>query len=512
MRYYSLKLTGVPAVFKPIQGASIPGAQWDSWINGQNDPGAQQIEFSIEIQEAAAPTENSTIIVKGVPWEQITESANLIGGFVEFHGGMKPGLPLATAQTYNNNLLVTGQILKAWGNWEGTEMSIGMMIAVGMDESHKKTASANGGTQTASANGDGGQSAPAMLKYMGELQKARFKRTGSRSIDRRPFDRGPTVAPLDVGGGVGGGFDMSGFGVFQGLAGGLFGGGGVDGLSSPLNLAHNLLSNMPLSSAIQETLGRAFPQANITTALHSGLKLPYQDAGIYQSMSQYAGYLKNLSHSIMGVKGYGGLKMTSHDNNIHVFDGTQPSITAGIVSVIDLIGQPTWVDQLKVHIKTILRGDLKIGDIITLPPNIMWKVGPDANAIGANGAASPQRTNLSFNGSFQITKITHVGDFRSPHGTDWSTNYECSVQTEGGQVLTEGSDAIDKSNQNQNPNNAPVNNNPPDLSPSIPGTGTGVPQMLNTRASLRVAPPFKHDIPSKVSFGSLHKRGVRRYV
>jgi hypothetical protein len=514
MRYYSIKLLNPPAVFKPVQGASIFGAQWDSWINGQNDPGAQQIEFSIEEQEAAAPTENSTIIIRGVPWEQITEAAPLINTFIEFHAGMKPGLPLATAQVQPETLICTARIIKAWGNWEGTEMSIGMMLAVGMQEKNQQQSSngGDGAQQIASAaesaigggGGDGG-SAPAMLKYMKQIQKAKYRRTGRRSIDRRVFPRGPTVGTRDVGGG----FDQSGFGVFQGLAGGLFGGGSGDGgLSGPLNLAHNMLPNMPLSSAIQETLGRAFPQANINTAIHSGLKLPYQDAGIYQTMSQYAGYLKNLSHSIMGAKGYGGLKMSSHDNNINVWDGTQPPINEGLISVIDLVGQPTWVDQFLVHIKTVLRADLHIGDVITLPSNILMALGPNANVIGANGPASPQRSNLSFHGSFRITKITHVGDFRSPHGSDWTTNYECSVETEDGGVLTQGSNAIDSSSQQQNSNNAPVNNNPPP--PPIeggqqPGFDTApTPQIMMWPSSRLNA--------KSTGFGSVYRRGkARRY-
>ena len=48
MRYYAIVIDGAPSVFQSIPGADIAGAQWATLINGQNDPGAQQIEFQIE--------------------------------------------------------------------------------------------------------------------------------------------------------------------------------------------------------------------------------------------------------------------------------------------------------------------------------------------------------------------------------------------------------------------------------------------------------------------------------
>lgn len=149
------------------------------------------------------------------------------------------------------------------------------------------------------------------------------------------------------------------------------------------------------------------------------LKLGYQDAGVYQNLEQYAGYIKQLSQSILGVNGYQGVRTTAMANTMTVYDGTQ-SIGEGQVAFVDLIGQPTWVDRIKVHVKTIMRSDIQVGDVLVLPPTLM-QVGPGAIVVGS----TVQRTNLSFTGAFRVQRVLHVGSFRGPSGHDWSTNYEC---------------------------------------------------------------------------------------
>ena len=39
----------VPARLSAVAGAAIPGAQWCSVINGQNDPGALDVQFDIQL-------------------------------------------------------------------------------------------------------------------------------------------------------------------------------------------------------------------------------------------------------------------------------------------------------------------------------------------------------------------------------------------------------------------------------------------------------------------------------
>jgi hypothetical protein len=214
----------------------------------------------------------------------------------------------------------------------------------------------------------------------------------------------------------------------------LFGGGG-NGLQAPINLIHNMMPNMPLSGAIAQTLGTAFPAGGTNIKINPALLLNYQDAGVYQNLQQYAQYIKNLSLNLLGggSSGYPGVNMSSHGTTMDVWDGTAP-ITEGQVSVLDLIGQPTWMAPFTIHVVTVLRSDLHIGGSLTLPPTL---VGVSQEAILP--FASIQRTNDSFSGSFIIYRVLHVGDFRNPDGVGWSSNYEALTYGGGAGVSGGGS-------------------------------------------------------------------------
>jgi hypothetical protein len=207
-------------------------------------------------------------------------------------------------------------------------------------------------------------------------------------------------------------FDMG------GMTGSLFGGGGMNPLAAPLNVIHNLMPNMPLSGAIQETLSKAFPQAGLNLNIAGGMQLGYQDAGMYQTIEQYSKYINQLSHSILGNTNYMGVQMSAYNNVINVWDGTVP-LSTSTIEWWDLIGQPTWIEPGVVHIKVVLRGDVHAGSVVQLPPTLMT-VTPGALAPGL----PDQKKNLSFAGNFTVTKLYHVGDFRNPDGANWSTMIE----------------------------------------------------------------------------------------
>lgn len=251
----------------------------------------------------------------------------------------------------------------------------------------------------------------------------------------------PGTAGTIAGPTVGGSAFPTGLGASLGAAtsqlGGIvtsFFGGGNPGLNAPINLIHNMMPNMPLSAAISQTLGTAFPIGGTNININPALLLPFQDAGVYQNLQQYAGYIKNLSENLLGIlqtTGYPGVNMTSKGNNMNVWDGTG-SIGQGTVSILDLIGQPTWIGPNLVSIKTVLRGDLTCGAAITLPPTL---VSVTQDAIYPAGSNTPeQRTVDLFSGTFIINKILYIGDFRAPDGNGWSSNYEAMVWKGGAGV------------------------------------------------------------------------------
>jgi hypothetical protein len=417
MRFYDIYIDGAPAAFTPTDS----GAIWSTFLNGNHNPSAQQIEFQIEeMTKAPIPSPNSTMTVQGISFEQIKQSSSLIGKNITMYGGMSRGLPFATQQAGNAGLLMKGTIFKCWGNWIGTEMSLGLAFVpsgtyVNPDSDSTPDVNTPGSKTTVT---------PEVTTPPGL-----FTRTGARSLDRMSFPRAAASAigiPAIPLGGVLAQIPLATFGdasaTVNGITTSLFGGGG-GGLSliKPLNLIHNLMPNMPLKDGIQQTLSKAFPKAKLNILIREGLKLAYQDAGMHQNLDQYSQYIQKLSNSIAGTKNYLGVHMSSHSDTIDVWDGTTP-VTEGVISNIDLIGQPTWIDINKISIKTVLRADLHVGGTVTLPPTLI-----NVTEQSTQAWTSEQKATITFTGSFLITKVLHIGDFRNPDGSSWSSNYEALV-------------------------------------------------------------------------------------
>lgn len=457
----------------------VGGFTWDSYPNGKNDPNAQQVEFQLITFNPSTPdADQSTCTIMGVAWEQINQQANLVNQPVEIWGGMAPGLPLATHQSQFYGLLVRGVVYKCWGNWVGTEMSLGFSIAVAGQGAGGDGGGGGGGGDGGGGDGGGGDGASSQSAEItsGNMQQVRFNRTGPRSIDRHLLLGRRTGVRTDKVGGIATQQSFGDFGGFGGIISSTFGSasqsiggqimslfGGAGGLDFPLNFVHNLQPNMPLSSAIQETLSKVFPGVPLNIKISPMLKLGYQDAGAYQNFPQYASFIKDLSHSIMGLKNYVGVQMTvNNQGGIDVWDGTQGASTAQ-VTVFELIGQPTWVNITQVQFTTVMRADIWADTIVFLPKNIPYNISPDSPAL----KHPPQRTELSFTGAFRVWRVTHNGDFRNPDGVQWSSTYE--TQYLEGQELAEAT-------QPSTPQDATTI--PSDQTPSTPSPPAMGPQRL----------------------------------
>jgi hypothetical protein len=194
-------------------------------------------------------------------------------------------------------------------------------------------------------------------------------------------------------------------------------------LSQPLNIIHNMIPNMQMSQAIQQTLSKVFPQANLDIRISPMLKLAYQDAGMYQSIEQVSQLWRKLSQSILGSTKYPGVHLASIDNTIRVLDFSQPFSNQPI-SYMELVGQPTWIGPFTINVKIVLRGGLNVGDDITLPDTLVGFGGTDSMVPGQ----PDQRTHVSLPGTYRIMKILHVGDLRNPDGANWTTNIEAMTQ------------------------------------------------------------------------------------
>lgn len=117
MRYYRIEIDGGSTVFT-------------SFLNGQNIRGALQVELDIPVAAMHSPG-NAGAFVKiwGIPLSMIGQAKDLNFKKIKVYGGFQKGLPLANPK--QAGLLVQGYIYQAFGNWQGTDMSLDIVISAG---------------------------------------------------------------------------------------------------------------------------------------------------------------------------------------------------------------------------------------------------------------------------------------------------------------------------------------------------------------------------------------------
>ena len=131
MRFYDIKVfdkTGVTLL-----------REWTSYVSGLNDPGAQNVEFDLPVAAFATPLDGSFIRIWGIGLNDLGQGSNLnptrtaSGDYdykiIQVFGGMSKGLPLANPA--QQGLLVQGKVLQAFGNWQGVNMTLDIIIGAG---------------------------------------------------------------------------------------------------------------------------------------------------------------------------------------------------------------------------------------------------------------------------------------------------------------------------------------------------------------------------------------------
>lgn len=130
MRYYDIRLTN------PTTGQVA--RSWTSHPLGKFDPQSLLVEFDIVTSTYAVPVGASTVTIYGVALQDLFQAnhfglfQNALGLLQPSHaftmlGGMQKGLPLANPK--QAGLLVSGVVLQSWGNWEGTDMTLDLLVS-----------------------------------------------------------------------------------------------------------------------------------------------------------------------------------------------------------------------------------------------------------------------------------------------------------------------------------------------------------------------------------------------
>jgi hypothetical protein len=120
-RFYSITITP--------QGASTPLRTWTSHPGNIYDPAALQVEWDALVGPYGTPTGASTITIRGVPLQDLTQPQQFAGMTLELQAGMRAGLPLVNPAQAGT--ILKGNIFQAFGNWEGVDQRLDFVVIPG---------------------------------------------------------------------------------------------------------------------------------------------------------------------------------------------------------------------------------------------------------------------------------------------------------------------------------------------------------------------------------------------
>lgn len=314
MRYYEIALTP--------KGSTTPVTVWSSHPNGTYDPAAPNIEFDMPVLPYGTPSGGQTLTIEGVSLEMISQAKQLAGMNLTVKAGMKKGLPLANPS--QSGVIIAGNIFQAFGNWEGTEMSLDFVLF------------------------------PAVYDY-----------------------------------------------------------------DNPGNFSFLWKAGSALSDALKATLSIAYPDVPISVNIGSNLVLSNDEVHVCRTLDEFADYIAELTESQFNQS----VSITIQAGKVVVYDKTyQPSSVQ--IAFTDLIGQPTWIEPQIMQMKTVMRADLQLGSIVTMPQG-MQNVPGFVNTTAAS-LPSSLKYKTTFQNNFLITELRQVGSYRSSDASAWSTIFNCT--------------------------------------------------------------------------------------
>lgn len=185
--------------------------------------------------------------------------------------------------------------------------------------------------------------------------------------------------------------------------------------AKPVNLTFNWKSGTPLSQALQQSLSTAYPKLTPTININPNIVLPQDQVGYHYTLNQFAQYIKKMSKAVIGGT-YGGVNISVQGAKIVVDDGTVPP-TPKMINFYDLIGQPTWLTDGSIQFKTPMRADINVADQIQFPATVV--------TTGLNAPSPSTNAKATFQGTFSVSSVRHVGNYRQAGADSWVTVIDC---------------------------------------------------------------------------------------
>lgn len=192
--------------------------------------------------------------------------------------------------------------------------------------------------------------------------------------------------------------------------------------SRPGNFVFQWQQGQDIAQAIANTLNVAYNNPAILNrigATYSPQGSTAVPGGRYKTLNDFAEYIKRLTRSSSSP----GIDIVMlADQSILLYDqkGTQPK--AAPVAFTDLIGQPKWVEPEVFQFTTVMRADIQVGSVVTMPPGMQSL--PGIITTQASALPGPLKYRTSFQGNFLVNAVRHIGNFRDPDGSAWSSIFQ----------------------------------------------------------------------------------------
>lgn len=189
----------------------------------------------------------------------------------------------------------------------------------------------------------------------------------------------------------------------------------------PGNISFHWKAGTSLSSAIAQTLSTAFPTLKQSININPNIVLAHDEAGYWLTLEGFAAFLESVTVGLFGST-YDGVQVALQQGTFAVYDGSSPASPIAL-SFTDLVGQPTWIGTNQCQVTTVMRGDIQVGNSITLPQGFV----PGAGSVTVLPSSMSQYASQSaFQGTMLVTAIRHVGSFRDPDGRAWVSIFNCT--------------------------------------------------------------------------------------
>jgi hypothetical protein len=190
-----------------------------------------------------------------------------------------------------------------------------------------------------------------------------------------------------------------------------------------------------LAEALKGTLSTVYRGIPITTNIGDNLVLDYPEAHYCATLEELSALVSDISRDVFRQE----VKVTIQAGKIVIYD-TSYKPNPIQIDFTDLVGQPTWLQQGVMQMKTVMRADLQVGSIIRMPavqlqgkstifpnaPGFTTTYASTGLSANGGGLSSTDKNSLTFANNFQVTELRHLGCFRSPSGEDWVTVFNCA--------------------------------------------------------------------------------------